>query len=66
LSDYALAARIRVAVELLLDLNQHYAALLRHAQESVRLLAGLRQSYTGSFLPFDTAAAQRPGWSFQS
>jgi hypothetical protein len=64
--DQALAARIRVAVELLLALNEQYAALLRHSGESVRLFAGLCQSYTGPFQPIDTGAAHRPGWSFRS
>jgi hypothetical protein len=64
--DRALTNRIRIAAELLLDLNQQYAALLKHSGESVRLFAGLCRSYTGHFQSPAEMGANRPGWSCRS
>jgi hypothetical protein len=64
--DRALTNRIRIAAELLLDLNRQYAALLKHSGESVRLFAGLCRSYTGHFQSPAEIGANRPGWSCQS
>ena len=65
-SDCALTERILVAAELLMKLNQQYAALLKHSGDSVRLFAGLCRSYTGHFQSPGEMCANRPGWSCQS
>ena len=58
-----LARRICSAAESLRTLNLHYAALLKHSGESVRLFAGLCRSYSGQFHPGLPAAGFRGEWS---
>ena len=47
--DSALTERIRQASESLQELNRRYAALLKHSGDSLRLFAGLCQSYTAHY-----------------
>ncbi len=64
-SDSDLDARILIAAESLQALNERYAALLKHSGESVRLFAGLCQSYRGlSSPPTALAAASRCSYEF--
>ena len=64
--DYALAERIQVATSSLRSLNDRYAALLKHSGESIRLFAGLCQSYQGLQEPSSADSATRTGWSCKS
>ena len=64
--DYALAERIRTATSSLRSLNDRYAALLKHSGESIRLFAGLCQSYQSLQEPSLAESAIPGRWSCKS
>lgn len=61
--DSDLALEIQAATDTLLLLNGRYAALLKHSQDTLRLLAGLYSSYGGSVQPNSGVQSSLQTWS---
>jgi hypothetical protein len=61
--DSDLAGEIKSATESLLTLNRRYSALLKHSEDTLRLLAGLYRSYRGSVQPASGIQGNLHTWS---
>ena len=63
--DAALMLNIRSAAEKLHNLNQSYAALLRHSSHSVGLMISLFRSFRGQMQEDSGAGSKQQTWSCQ-
>jgi hypothetical protein len=63
--DEALMQDIRSAAERLHNLNQSYAALLRHSSHSVELMVSLFRSFRGQMQEDSGAGLKQQTWSCQ-
>ncbi len=61
--DAKLFPHIRVAFDSLKAVNRQYAALLRHAGNSVSVLAALYRSFAGEYKSSEQLGASRTTWS---
>jgi hypothetical protein len=61
--DPSLAQRLRIASDLMQNLNRRYASLLKHSSESVRQLAGLCRSYAGDSHKMSGSRDNHQSWS---